>query len=177
MKVIALPVHRCSRVTHSTLVLFACSFLASATSGAQQPQMVDVGGHKLQMTGSGQGTPAVVFEAAGFTRRREAGVNSLDPAQRAEMDGLSRILTTGQLGVPGNLPDVPIVVLTSLRSAASQGPRAPGVWRQLHAEIFQSVTYGMHIVTNRSGHLIQQDEPELVVNSVRWVVDAVRRPR
>ena len=93
------------------------------------------------------------------------------------MDGLSWILTTGQLGVPGKLPDVPMVVLTSLRGTVALGPRAPGVWRQLHAELFQSVTYGMHIVTNRSGHRIQQDEPELVVNAVRWVVDAARRPR
>ena len=115
------------------------------------------------------------LDSVGFPRRREAGLKSLDPPQRAEMDGLSRILTTGQLGVPGKLPDVPMVVLTSLRSSVAQGPRAPAVWRQLHSELFQSVTYGMHIVTNRSGHQIQKDEPELVVNAVRWVVDEVRR--
>ncbi len=114
------------------------------------------------------------LDSVGFTRRRALGLASLGPAQRAEMDGLAPILSTGNLGVTGKLPDVPMVVLTSLPSVASQAPGAVRVWRDLHAEIFQSSTHGMHIVTSRSGHVIQQDEPDLVVNAIRWVVEAVR---
>lgn len=114
------------------------------------------------------------LDSAGFTRRRALGLQGLNPAQRAEMDGLSPILSSGTLGIPGKLPDVPMVVLTSMLSAANQAPGATKVWRDLQSEIFQSTTHGMHIVTSRSGHLIHQDEPDLVVNAIRWVVDAVR---
>ena len=37
------------------------------------------------------------LDSVGLPRRREEGLKSLDPPQRAEMDGLSRILPTGQL--------------------------------------------------------------------------------
>jgi pimeloyl-ACP methyl ester carboxylesterase len=109
-----------------------------------------------------------------FLRIREAGLRSLDPGPRAEMDGLAQILATGELGVPGKLPDVPMVVLTSTHSTPPTIPGAAKAWRDLHTEIFQSSTYGMHIVTSKSGHLIQKDEPDLVVNAIRWVVEAAR---
>ncbi len=115
------------------------------------------------------------LDPAGFTRRRELGLASLEPAQRAEMDGLAPILVaSGILGIPGKVPDVPMVVLTSLTSVSSQAPGAVKIWRDLHEELFQSTTYGMHIVTAKSGHGIQKDEPNLVVNAIRWVVDAAR---
>ena len=41
-------------------------------------------------------------------------------------------------------------------------------------DLFQSTSHGMHIVTNKSGHNIAGQEPELVINAVRWVVDTVR---
>ena len=67
------------------------------------------------------------------------------------------------------------VVLTSMLGGASRGPPFQTAWRQLQSEIFQSTTHGMHIVTSRSGHLIQQDEPDLVVNAIRWVWGAARK--
>ena len=109
-----------------------------------------------------------------FLRIREAGLKSLEPGPRAEMDGLATILSSGDLGTTDKLPDVPMVVLTSTRSTPPMIPGAAKVWRDLHDEIFRSTTYGMHIVTSRSGHLIQKDEPDLVVNAIRWVVDAAK---
>ena len=109
-----------------------------------------------------------------FLRIREAGLKALEPGPRAEMDGLATVLSTGDLGASDKLPDVPMVVLTSTHSTPPTIPGAATVWRELHAEIFQSTTYGMHIVTSRSGHLIQKDEPDLVVNAIRWVVDAAK---
>ena len=114
------------------------------------------------------------LDSAGFTRRRELGLQGLDPGQRAEIDGLAPILTSGNLGMQAKLPDVPMVVLTSMLSVASQAPGATKIWRDLQSEIFQSTTHGMHIVTSRSAHQIHQDEPDVVVNAIRWVVDAAR---
>ena len=112
-----------------------------------------------------------------FLRIREAGLKSLAPGPRAEMDGLATILSSGDLGTTDKLPDVPMVVLTSTRSTPPTIPGAAKAWRAMHEEIFRSTTYGMHIVTARSGHLIQKDEPDLVVNAIRWVVDAAKAPK
>ena len=112
-----------------------------------------------------------------FIRIREAGLKSLEPGPRAEMDGLATILSSGDLGTTDKLPDVPMAVLTSTRSTPPSIPGAAKVWRELHDEIFRSATHGMHVVTSRSGHLIQKDEPDLVVNATRWVVDAANAGR
>ncbi len=109
-----------------------------------------------------------------FTQLRAQGLASLDPAARAEMAGLAPILEQGQ-ALPGRLPDVPLAVLTSTHSTPPMIPGAAAKFRALHAEIALASTYSMHIVTSRSGHLIQRDEPDLVVGAIRWVYDAVRR--
>ena len=111
---------------------------------------------------------------SGFARLREAGLKALEPGPRAEMNGLTTVLSTGILEAPNRLPDVPMVVLTSTRSTPPTIPGSAKVWRELQAEIFQATTYGMHVITSRSGHLIQKDEPDLVVNAIRWVVDAAK---
>jgi pimeloyl-ACP methyl ester carboxylesterase len=95
-----------------------------------------------------------------------------DPVSVREMEDLSEVWRTGDLGLPGKLPDVPLVVITGLK------PDRPAsqlkILRQLHGELFASSTHGMHIVTNKSGHHINAGEPELMATAVRWVVDAVR---
>jgi len=101
------------------------------------------------------------------------------PAQLAELDGFAATLDAGALEVPGNLPDLPMVVITSLKTSAQGGPEADPhikLWRQLQSDIFQSTTYGMHIVTDRSSHNIIWDEPNLVINAIRFVVDTARAP-
>jgi pimeloyl-ACP methyl ester carboxylesterase len=114
------------------------------------------------------------LDSVGFPRRRQLALNDLEPAQRAEMDGLAPILVTSG-SLPGKVPNVPMVVLTALGYFGSGwAPGSAKIWRDLHEELFQSTSYGMHIVTAKSGHLIQKDEPELVVNAIRWVVEAAR---
>jgi pimeloyl-ACP methyl ester carboxylesterase len=109
-----------------------------------------------------------------FTRLRAQGLASLEPGARAEMSGLAPILEQGE-PLPGQLPDVPLAVLTSTRSTPPMIRGAAAKFRALHAELVGTSTYSMHIVTSRSGHQIQRDEPDLVVGAIRWVYDAVRR--
>jgi pimeloyl-ACP methyl ester carboxylesterase len=111
-----------------------------------------------------------------FPQRRKLALDSLGPAPRAEMDALAPILEKSGI-LPGKVPDVPMALLTSLTSSSSIGPGAVDVFRGLHDEMFRSTTYGMHIVTRKSGHLIQNDEPELVLNAIRWVVEAAKAKR
>jgi hypothetical protein len=43
-----MAIHRLVSLTRFTLALLACASFASVRVGAQQPQLIDVGGHKLQ---------------------------------------------------------------------------------------------------------------------------------
>jgi pimeloyl-ACP methyl ester carboxylesterase len=83
--------------------------------------------------------------------------------------------------VPGlrPLPDIPLAVITSMKSDESAPyvngtARGHEVWRALHDEWFRRSRNGIHIETSRSGHGIQDDEPELVAMAIRFVLDRVR---
>ena len=100
-------------------------------------------------------------------------------AQAAETRETVKIQAEGT--VPGlkPLPDIPIAVLTSMKSDES-APYVNGtarghvVWRALHDEWFRQSRNGIHIETTRSGHGIQDDEPDLVAMAIRFVLDRVR---
>jgi len=100
-------------------------------------------------------------------------------AEAAEIRETVRIQMEG--GVPGltPLPDIPIAVLTSMRSDESARfvngtARGHEVWRALHDEWFRRSRDGIHIETTRSGHGIQDDEPDLVLMAIRFVLDRTR---
>lgn len=95
-----------------------------------------------------------------------------DPISVREMEDLAPVWATGELGLPGKQPDVPLVVLTGLKPDRPASQLA--ILRRLHAEVFASSTRGMHIVSHKSGHNFFAGEPELVFGAVRWVVDAAR---
>jgi pimeloyl-ACP methyl ester carboxylesterase len=44
-------------------------------------------------------------------------------------------------------------------------------WQQMQNELAQLSTAGTHVIAKNSGHYIQLDRPELVVEAVRQVVD------
>ena len=77
------------------------------------------------------------------------------------------------------LPDIPIAVLTSMKpnptpQYVNQTLQGYEAWRAMHEEWFQRSRNGLHIVTTRSGHHIQDDEPQLVIEAIRFVLDRVR---
>jgi len=95
-----------------------------------------------------------------------------DDAGIQEMEGLAEIWATGKLGISGELPDVPMIVITSMRP--DRPPAFLKNWRGLHDELFSATTHGMHVVTSKNGHNIMGEEPALVVDAIRWVVEAAR---
>ena len=75
------------------------------------------------------------------------------------------------------LHPMPLIVLARSRL---DNPDAPFVeqderlWRQLQRELAQMVPGGRLVVATQSGHDIQDEQPELVLDAVRDVVLAVR---
>lgn len=80
-----------------------------------------------------------------------------------------------QLG--GRLPDVPLIVLAhDARSRAQdkQHRRLAQTWVALQQQLAESVPQGRLVLTRRSGHYIQLDQPDLVIEAIREIIDRIR---
>jgi pimeloyl-ACP methyl ester carboxylesterase len=99
-----------------------------------------------------------------------------------ELQLLQPVLDAGKLPAPliGALPDVPVVVLTSVRQAEKpefflETTEAVAVKRDLHADFLRQFSEGYQVLTLNSGHNIQQDEPALVIDAIGKVMAAADR--
>lgn len=72
-------------------------------------------------------------------------------------------LTAGRMSVPGMTP--------------AQADSMHQAWIAMHQEIVGRTTRGQWILAERSQHYIQRDQPDLVINAVRAMVDSVRASR
>jgi pimeloyl-ACP methyl ester carboxylesterase len=62
---------------------------------------------------------------------------------------------------------IPVVVVTGARGADA-------TWRDLQRDQVTLSDHGCQIIAEQSGHLVQIDQPQIVVNAVRTVIDATR---
>ncbi len=98
----------------------------------------------------------------------------------AELKSISE--SAAQTAAAGSLGDMPLVVL-------SQDPDAPqydlpedlvkptnAAWQQMQKELAQLSTNSTQMVAKNSGHYIQLDRPDVVVDAVRKVADQVHQP-
>jgi len=99
--------------------------------------------------------------------------------EAAEIRETVRIQAAGSVAGLRPLPDIPLAVITSMKSDETSRyvngtARGHEIWRSLHDEWFKRSRNGIHIVTTRSGHGIQDDEPGLVMQAIRFVLDRVQ---
>jgi pimeloyl-ACP methyl ester carboxylesterase len=93
-----------------------------------------------------------------------------------------RIQAAGTVEGLRPLPDIPIAVLTSMKVAANAAyvngtVRGHEAWRAMHDEWARRSRNAIHVVTATAGHHIQDDEPKLVLDAIRFVVERLdRRP-
>ncbi len=109
----------------------------------------------------------------------EEKLRGLKGAEADETRESVRIQNAGAVEGLKPLPDIPIAVLTSMRANpaaqyVNDTPQGHEAWRAMHEEWFRRSRNGLHIVTARSGHHIQDDEPQLVIEAIRFVLDHVR---
>jgi len=116
---------------------------------------------------------------AAFRTYFDSVLKTLTPgAQAGEMRETMRIQAAGAVEGMTPLPDMPLAVLTSMRVDPAARwvngtARGHAAWREMHDEWFQRSSNAIHIVTTQSGHAIQDQEPDLVVQAVRFVLDRV----
>lgn len=120
---------------------------------------------------------------AAFRTYFDSVLKTLKPgADAAETRETMRIQAAGEVLGMAPLPDMPLAVLTSMRvdptaRYVNGTARGHAAWREMHDEWFRRSTNAIHIVTTRSGHAIQDQEPDLVVQAIRFVLDRVHPPR
>jgi pimeloyl-ACP methyl ester carboxylesterase len=81
-----------------------------------------------------------------------------------------------------SLGDIPLIVLSRGQSEMSTGPGISAedvehfnaVNKELQAELAALSSRGKQIIAEESGHYIQVDQPELVIEAIREVVEAAR---
>jgi len=103
-------------------------------------------------------------------------LRSLKGAEADETRESVRIQNAGAVEGMKPLPDIPIAVLTSMKADpkpqfVNQTAQGHDTWRAMHDEWFRRSRNGWHIVTTRSGHHIQDDEPQLVIDAIKFVLD------
>lgn len=85
-----------------------------------------------------------------------------------------------QLSATGSLGAVPLTVIRHgvpdlfARMPAEQARQAEQVWQELQAELSRLSSNSRLLVAERSGHGIQIDQPDIVVDAIRQIVEAVR---
>ena len=76
--------------------------------------------------------------------------------------------------------DLPFVVITAVKPCPPQvswtcsDPAVWPVWRQLHSEWADRSTASLHVVSARTEHYVMNDQPSLIVDAVKFVLDQVR---
>ena len=80
---------------------------------------------------------------------------------------------------PMQLNDKPLIVLTrSLKTQPDDTEKdlwANENWKEMQKDLASRSTNSKHIIAEKAGHVIQRDEPELIVDAIRQVVEATRR--
>jgi pimeloyl-ACP methyl ester carboxylesterase len=103
-----------------------------------------------------------------------------------DQEGLDTKANNALVKAAKPLRDLPLVVISrSPDNATFEGaPILPAVtnaklrqiWQELQSELVGLSSNSTHIVASHAGHSIQREEPELVIDAIRKLVDAARDP-
>jgi pimeloyl-ACP methyl ester carboxylesterase len=103
----------------------------------------------------------------------------VDPRQNDER--IDNLANSALLGSCHSLGDLPLVVLSRGRPVRDQAKYPPGLikemerlWLQMQRELAQLSSQGHHIIASKSGHLIHEEEPALIIEVIRQMVVQVQ---
>jgi pimeloyl-ACP methyl ester carboxylesterase len=115
----------------------------------------------------------------------DAEVRAAECNSHSEREGVAELkavsLSAAQTAATGSLGDLPLEVLS--HDPDTPQPDLPedlvkptnAVWQQMQEELAHLSTKGTQMIVKNSGHYIQLDRPEVVIEAVRKVVDQARQ--
>ena len=65
------------------------------------------------------------------------------------------------------LPDIPVIVITSTKTDSEMTKENVTDWFLAHETLGKGITNFTHVKTNKSGHLVYLEEPNLVIENIR----------
>jgi pimeloyl-ACP methyl ester carboxylesterase len=118
---------------------------------------------------------AARLSASGYTPPPEP-----EPAVERDPDRTDMLASLKEVGEVHWRADIPLVVLSHGRSISDAAPgitveqssRTEAVWLEMQRELATLSAKGRMVIAQRSGHFIQIDQPELVINAIRETVAA-----
>src|SRR5262249_10469199 len=108
-----------------------------------------------------------------FEEKKQDYAAKASEGRRAEWTSLDIDLKEARTAIP--LPNVPLILLTGMGAEPDKTSEAKQLWLSLHNEWLKQLPNARHIITDKSGHYIQIDEPELVIDAIRQVVASKAR--
>lgn len=103
---------------------------------------------------------------------REKAATSRALAPQAFLDELAAMPESAAAVRRAPAPEVPVVILTAAHPGDPEPARA--LWAELQAEMARAFPNARRVAAERSDHYIQFDEPELVIQAIRDLVEAAR---
>ena len=91
----------------------------------------------------------------------------INPTRYSEIESIPA--TRIELQKAGRFPNVPLTVVSAGRRAGNKKTKA--LITQLHKELAALSTKGVFIIDQNSGHIIQHDNPQLVIRVIRDTID------
>ena len=88
-------------------------------------------------------------------------------AQRKPLNGIRKLPSKGSLKLDP-IPDVPLTVIASQKNL--DDPEHGLVWDKLQHELTKLTHDSKYVVAHGSGHFVQVDRPEIVIDAVRDVL-------
>jgi pimeloyl-ACP methyl ester carboxylesterase len=82
--------------------------------------------------------------------------------------------TGRQVIAAGPLPPIPLVVLSHGKDVSLGSAPIAEMWPAFQQELAAQLPNSKHIIAENSGHLIQKDQPELVIGAIREIVNNSR---
>jgi pimeloyl-ACP methyl ester carboxylesterase len=86
--------------------------------------------------------------------------------------------STRQVQAASPDPDVPTIVIARRLLDEGDGPEVDPAqeeaWRRLQAELAENLPDGTLVIAEESDHVIHMDQPDLVVDAIRWIVEQAR---
>ena len=123
--------------------------------------------------------PPSACESESLQRLRDA----LMKPNATNSEGIDRNSSQRQLHTNHSFGDMPLAVVTSgmatpdsledewsnpveLKHAMDR----EHLWQELQVDLARLSTNSQHVVATTSGHFIQQEQPDLIIDAIRWVV-------
>lgn len=113
------------------------------------------------------------------------GVRAVECNFHTEREGVAEMkafrVSAAQVAATGSLGDLPFAVLShdpekpSAEFPADVAKRTNDAWEKMQEEMAHLSTRGTQAIAKNSGHYIQMDRPDLVIDAVRTVVEQARQ--